>query len=159
MLEKVLSVLYTFYTKQNTSDIITFPIKFKNKDYYLYIIDCIKCLLQEMLNQYLTDNIDNNNLLTLDIAEQDYKDYIIKFGPQLNKNIKDNLIQSADKIKSKYDNDFAYKLVTTDELFILTTLNTETLIEELKKYFAYNLRIYKIKCFAINNIQYELYAI
>lgn len=159
MLEKVLSVLYTFYTKQNTSDIITFPIKFENKDYYLYIIDCIKCLLQEMLNQYLTDNIDNNNLLTLDTIEQDYKNYIIKFGPQLNKNIKDNLIQSADKIKSKYDNDFVYKLVTTDELFILTTLNTETLIEEIKKYFIYNLRIYKVKCFAVNNIQYELYVI
>lgn len=148
-----------FYTKQNTSDIIVFPIKIENKDYHLYIIDCIKCLLQELVKQLLTKNININNLPLQESIEYDYKDYIIKFGSQLNKNIKDNLIQSANKLKEKYDSNFAYKLVTTDELFILTTLDIETLCTEIKEWFPYNVRIYKIKQLAVNNIDYEIYAV
>lgn len=159
MLEKILSVLHMFYTKQNTSDIIVFPIRLENKDYYLYIVDCIKCLLQEMLRQSLINSLDNESIFAQAFTEQNYKDYVIKFGPQLNKNIKDNLIYSAGKIKDKYKDDFAYKLVTTDELFILTTLDIETLINEIKEHLLYNVRIYKIKRLTINNIEYELYAI
>lgn len=159
MLEKILTSLYTFYTRQNTSDIITFPIKLDNKDYHLYIIDCIKCLLQEMFNQYLTKDIDITNILEQNNTNCKYNDYIIKFGPQLNKNMKEKLIYSANKIKDKYNNDFVYKLVTTDELFILTTLDFKTIYKEIKNCFAYNVRIYSIKRIAINDIDYELYVI
>lgn len=159
MPEKILNVLYIFYIKQNTSDIITFPIKFKNKEYYLYITDCIKCLLQEILSQCLIDSIDIINIFKQDSIIYKYNDYTIKFGPQLNKNIKEKLIHSANKIKNKYNDDFVYKLMTTDELFILTTLDLATLYNEIKAYFTYSVRLYKINKLAINNIDYELYAV
>lgn len=160
MPEKILTILYTFYIKQNTSDIIIFPIKIQDKAYHLYIIDCIKCLLQELLQQYLTNNRDIINILDQNkTINQAYNDYIIKFGPQLNKNIKENLISSANKIKLKYNEDFIYKLTTTDELFILSTLNLNTLYNEIKANFIYNVRLYKINKIAVNNIDYELYAI
>ncbi|MEM4483542.1 MAG: hypothetical protein QXS19_06470 [Candidatus Methanomethylicia archaeon] len=159
MLEKVLTILHIFYTKQNTSDIITFPIKFENKDYYLYIVDCIKCLLQEILNQCLISETDITNILEQNNTNQTYKDYIIEYGPQLNKNIKEKLVYAANKIKDKYQDDFVYKLVTTDELFILTTLDFETVYKEIKNYFTYKVRTYKINQIAVNNIDYEMYVI
>jgi len=160
MLEKILTVLHTFYIKQNTSDMIIFPIKIQDKDYHLYIIDCIKGLLQEMLKQYLTNNEDIINMIDQNkVISQKYNDYIIKLGPQLNKNIKENLINSANKIKTKYNEDFIYKLTTTDELFILSTLDLETLYNEIKTNFMYNIRLYKINKIAVNNIDYELYTI
>lgn len=140
-MDKITSVLenlyYTVYN-QNNSDIFTFPIKIDNTEYYLYQLDCIKCLLQELKL--------NNKKVEQNLS---YKELIIRYAQYYNNNIKTYL--------STFKHPGIFKLITVDEILLLTNYNLEELINYYRENnFKYRMRVYYYKLIAPGNIIYDI---